>query len=169
MAVNLSARQVENLDLVDRVTSALTSADVPADALHLELTESILMDTVGSSVATMHALHDLGIHLSIDDFGTGYSSLSYLKRLPIDTLKIDKSFVDGLGMEGDDTSIVQAIVSLARALQMDVLAEGIETETQLQALVDLGCDNGQGYLWSPGVPAAEATAWVDHDRSASST
>lgn len=161
VAVNVSARQIESRDLVDRVATALTHAGVPAEALHLELTESILMDTTGSSTETMNALHHLGIKLSIDDFGTGYSSLSYLKRLPIDTLKIDKSFVDGLGAEADDTSIVQAIISLARTLGMDVLAEGVETEAQLQALIDLGCDYGQGFHWSPGVPAAQAAAWID--------
>ena len=161
MAVNLSARQTESPGLIDRVASALADAGVPADALHLELTESELMDTIESSLETMHAFHALGITLSIDDFGTGYSSLSYLKRLPIDIVKIDKSFVDGLGVDVDDTSIVQAIIELARTLKVEVVAEGIETATQLQALRDLGCSYGQGFHWSPGVPAEQAAAWVD--------
>ena len=161
VAVNLSARQVEGLGLVERVSQALARADVPAEALHLELTESTLMDTVGSSLDTMNALHDMGIRLSIDDFGTGYSSLSYLKRLPIDTLKVDKSFVDGLGADPEDTSIIQAIVSLGRALRMDVLAEGVETDTQRLALIDLGCSHAQGFLWSAAVGATDAARWLD--------
>ncbi len=160
MAVNLSARQMERPDLVARVEAALAASGVPAAALHLELTESVLMDRIAASVDTVHELHRLGIRLSIDDFGTGYSSLSYLKRLPIDILKIDKSFVDGLGSEEDDTSIVHAIIEMARTLGLEVVAEGVETPTQLRCLQDLGCSHGQGYLWDRGRPAEHAAAWV---------
>ena len=160
VAVNLSARQTESPGLVDRVASALAVAGVPPRALHLELTESVLMDTIESSIDTMNAFHDLGITLSIDDFGTGYSSLSYLRRLPIDILKIDKSFVDGLGGEDGDTSIVEAVIDLARTLGMDVVAEGVESATQLRALVALGCSHGQGFLWDRGVPPRRAAEWL---------
>jgi len=164
VAVNLSARQTESNDLVERVAAALDTAGVPASALHLEITESVLMDKIERSLETMTALRDLGIRLSIDDFGTGYSSLSYLKRLPVATLKIDRSFVDGLGTDPDDTSIVQAIVSLAHTLHLDVLAEGVETETQLRTLIELGCEQGQGFIWGPGLDAAQATEWLTrHD------
>jgi EAL domain-containing protein (putative c-di-GMP-specific phosphodiesterase class I) len=155
VAVNLSARQAESSDLVERVVAALDTAGLPADALHLEITESVLMDKIERSLETMTALRDLGIQLSIDDFGTGYSSLSYLKRLPVATLKIDRSFVDGLGKDPDDTAIVTAIVSLARSLGLRVVAEGVETECQLAELRRLGCDHAQGFLFArPGVPEA---------------
>ena len=160
MAVNLSARQMERPDLVARVEASLAAAGVPASALHLELTESVLMDRIAASVDTVHELHRLGLKLSIDDFGTGYSSLSYLKRLPIDILKVDKSFIDGLGSEEDDTSIVHAIIEMARTLGLEVVAEGVETATQLRCLQDLGCSHGQGFLWDRGRPASEAAAWV---------
>ena len=161
IAVNLSARQLEQVDLVDHVAAALHDSGLPAEYLHLEITESILMDTIEHSLERLLELRELGIRLSIDDFGTGYSSLSYLKRLPIDTLKIDRSFIDGLGTDPEDTSIVQTIMSLATTLHLRVLAEGVEDETQLQALIDLGCDYGQGFLWSHGVPPDLATPWID--------
>jgi EAL domain-containing protein (putative c-di-GMP-specific phosphodiesterase class I) len=113
------------------------------------------MDDVEHSIETLTALKELGVHFAVDDFGTGYSSLSYLKRLPIDTLKIDQSFVRGLGVAGDDSSIVRAIVGLGQALGMGILAEGVEEPGQLKELQALGCDVAQGFLWSPAVPAAE--------------
>ncbi len=156
VAVNLSARQLERPELVDEVIDALAGSSIPVAALHLEVTESILVEDIEHSLQTITALHDLGITISIDDFGTGYSSLSYLKRLPIDTLKIDRSFVNGLGTVPDDTSIVRTIVSLADTLDLEVIAEGVEDETQLRALKELACTYGQGFLWSAGIGPDQA-------------
>jgi EAL domain-containing protein (putative c-di-GMP-specific phosphodiesterase class I) len=138
--------------------------DVPAPAVHLEITESVLMDDVEYSIESLAALKSTGVQVDVDDFGTGYSSLSYLKRLPLDGLKIDQSFVQGLGRDENDSAIVHAIVSLARALNLDVIAEGVETEAQGREVRGHGCRTAQGHLWSPGVPPAEAielvtTAW----------
>ena len=153
VAVNLSARQFADPDLTAVVAEALARAGLPADALWLEITESVLMEEVEDSAETLRALKRLGVHLSVDDFGTGYSSLSYLKRFPVDLLKIDRSFVDGLGTDPDDGAIVLAIVSLARALRLGVVAEGVEHPWQLEALRSLGCDAVQGYLVGRPGPA----------------
>jgi diguanylate cyclase (GGDEF)-like protein/PAS domain S-box-containing protein len=155
ISVNLSARQLMWADLVDTVRSAVHRSGIDPRAVHLEITESVLMDDVEHSIGTLTTLRDLGIHFEVDDFGTGYSSLSYLQRLPIDTLKIDRSFVDGLGTEGHDPAIVRAIVGLGRALGMNVHAEGVEQPGELAELRTLGCDLAQGYLWSPALPAAD--------------
>ncbi len=160
VAVNLSAHQLEQSDLVADITRALAEAGLPPDALHLEITETVMMDDVDASLAKLAQLRALGTKTSIDDFGTGYSSLSYLKRLPIDTLKVDRAFISGLGTDRDDTSIVEAVLTLSRTLKLTVLAEGVETETQRAALVALGCTYGQGFLWSPGLPADDAFAWL---------
>jgi EAL domain-containing protein (putative c-di-GMP-specific phosphodiesterase class I) len=141
--------------LVDTVREALEQSGIDPQVVHLEITESVLMDDVEHSIETLTALRDLGIHFAVDDFGTGYSSLSYLKRLPIDTLKIDQSFVSGLGVAENDSSIVRAIVGLGRALGMGLLAEGVEDPRQLAELRCLGVDVAQGFLWSPAVPASE--------------
>jgi diguanylate cyclase (GGDEF)-like protein/PAS domain S-box-containing protein len=155
IGVNLSARQLMAPDLVDTVREALVESGIDPQKVHLEITESVLMDDVEQSIETLTALKELGIHFAVDDFGTGYSSLSYLQRLPIDTLKIDQSFVRGLGVAENDSSIVRAIAGLGRALGMGLLAEGVENPRQLEELQALGCDAAQGFLWSPGVPAAE--------------
>jgi diguanylate cyclase (GGDEF)-like protein/PAS domain S-box-containing protein len=146
MAVNLSARQVGQADLVERVRSVIERSGPTASRLCLEITESVLMEE--SSVAAMTALKALGVRLSIDDFGTGYSSLGYLKRFPVDSVKVDRSFVDGLGIEGEDSAIVAAVVSLGHALGLSVVAEGVETSGQLHELLALGCDRAQGYWFS---------------------
>jgi EAL domain-containing protein (putative c-di-GMP-specific phosphodiesterase class I) len=119
-------------------------------------------------VEALERLQAMGSMVILDDFGTGYSSLSYLKRLPVDVLKIDRSFVDGLGSDPHDTSIVQAITALADAMALEILAEGVETSCQLDALVELGCPLAQGFLWSRPLPADDATAWLrrHRDRSA---
>jgi diguanylate cyclase (GGDEF)-like protein/PAS domain S-box-containing protein len=152
MAVNLSARQVGQADLVERVRAVIERSGPTASRLCLEITESVLMEE--SSVAAMTALKALGVRLSIDDFGTGYSSLGYLKRFPVDSVKVDRSFVDGLGVEGEDSAIVAAVVSLGHALGLSVVAEGVETSGQLHQLLALGCDRAQGYWFSgPREPA----------------
>jgi EAL domain-containing protein (putative c-di-GMP-specific phosphodiesterase class I) len=135
------------------VAEALARADLPADALCLEITESVLMEEVEATGNTLHALKRLGVHLAVDDFGTGYSSLSYLKRFPVDLLKIDRSFIDGLGTDPEDGAIVLAIVSLAEALRLEVVAEGVEHFHQLDALHRLGCDGIQGFLLARPAPA----------------
>ncbi|MFN7147989.1 MAG: EAL domain-containing protein [Microthrixaceae bacterium] len=160
VAVNLSANQLARADLHIGVAEAVEAAGVPARTLHLEITESVLMDRIDGSLATLDRLRRTGVLLSVDDFGTGYSSLSYLKRLPVQTLKVDRSFTGGLGTDPHDTSIVRAISALSDELGLDLLAEGVETDEQRRALLDLGCALGQGYWWSPPIPADDATAWL---------
>jgi diguanylate cyclase (GGDEF)-like protein/PAS domain S-box-containing protein len=155
IGINVSARQLATPNLVDTVREGLERSGINPHTVHLEITESVVMDDVEHSIETLTALKELGVHFAVDDFGTGYSSLSYLKRLPIDTLKIDQSFVRGLGVAGDDSSIVRAIIGLGQALGMGILAEGVEEPGQLKELQALGCDVAQGFLWSPAVPAAE--------------
>jgi diguanylate cyclase (GGDEF)-like protein len=150
-AVNVSARQFTSA-LVGVVADALRDSGARPESLCLEVTESLLMTDVDAGVDILQALADLGVRLSIDDFGTGYSSLAYLKRLPIHEVKIDKSFVDGLGRDADDTAIVAAVVAMAHALNMSVVAEGVETADQLRRLRTLGCDQVQGYYFSRPVP-----------------
>ncbi|MGH2511988.1 MAG: EAL domain-containing protein, partial [Candidatus Limnocylindrales bacterium] len=148
MSVNLSARQFAQADLGEQVVAILASTGLPADSLELEITESVVMDNSEEAIAAMRTLQRLGMKLVLDDFGTGYSSLAYLKRLPLDTIKIDRSFVAGLVEDPVDLSIVQAVVSLAHGLGMAVTAEGIETAGQRDCLRDLGCDRGQGYYFA---------------------
>jgi len=135
------------------VRDALQTSGLPAHLLELELTESILLQDVDSTIATLQGLKTLGVKLSIDDFGTGYSSLSYLKRLAVDKLKIDQSFVRDMLTDADGASIVKAIVQLGHNLQLTVIAEGVETEAQRQALTEVGCDEAQGYLFGRPAPA----------------
>ena len=155
VSVNLSARQFADPDLVPSVAAALCEAGLPPSRLWLEITESVLMDEAEATIETLKALRALGVHLSIDDFGTGYSSLSYLKRFPVDVLKIDRSFVDGLGADPEDEAIVTAVVRLAHALDLQVVAEGVETAAQLAELRRLGCNAVQGYYFAHPQPAAE--------------
>jgi diguanylate cyclase (GGDEF)-like protein/PAS domain S-box-containing protein len=148
VAVNLSARQLASPDLVSAVAAALKSSEVPPDLVYLEITESTLLSQVASNLDTLRLLRDLGVHLTVDDFGTGYSSLSYLRQLPIDSLKIDRSFIDGLGVDSHDTAIVEAVIGLAKVLELAVVAEGVETRPQLELLKEMGCRMGQGFLFS---------------------
>jgi EAL domain-containing protein (putative c-di-GMP-specific phosphodiesterase class I) len=137
------------------VREALDNAGLHARHLELELTESCVMSNPEESIAVLEALSEMGVLVSVDDFGTGYSSMSYLRRFPIDKLKIDRTFVAEMDVRADDASIVQAIVSLAHGLRLKVVAEGVETEAQLEALKAMGCDQYQGFLCSPALPAAE--------------
>ena len=161
VSVNLSARQLAEPTLVDTVRHALGTSGLAAGQLHLEVTETVVMDDVRESIVRLDEIRGLGVRLSIDDFGTGYSSLAYLKQLPVDTLKIDHSFVDGVVDDPDDRTIVGAVVSLGRALGLTCLAEGVETRAQLDALVGMGCQLGQGYLWAWPMPADEARRWME--------
>ena len=154
ISVNVSGRQFLQADFIPQIEQVLASTQVSAACLKLEITESVLMETATSVTERLEQLRDLGIRLSLDDFGTGYSSLSYLHRFPINTLKVDRSFVKGFGTDQDQ--IVRAIVTLAHSLKMDVVAEGVETSAQLQHLVQLDCEYGQGYLFSPPVSADKA-------------
>ena len=160
MSVNLSARQLSDLDCVGWVARALDRGGLDGQRLHLELTEGALVENLESGRDTLRALRGLGVRIAVDDFGTGYSSLSYLKRLPIDMLKIDGSFVAGLGTDPDDTSIVRAIASLAQTLDLKLVAEGVETDRQRQVLMALGCELGQGFWWSRPVTGDELETWL---------
>jgi len=155
IAVNLSALQFKHGDVLKVVSDALARWNLPARCLELELTESILLQDMAATMKTLRGLKALGVKLSIDDFGTGYSSLSYLKQLDIDKLKIDQSFVRDVLADGDGASIVKAIIHLGHILQLEVTAEGVENEHQLEFLRLAGCDAAQGYLFSRPVPAAE--------------
>ena len=160
VTVNLSVHQLGDPELVERVRDTLGRHGVPPSAVCLELTESALM---GAGEAPLRALEDLkrlGLYLAVDDFGTGYSSLGALKRLPVEVLKVDRSFVDGLGTDPNDSAIVAAVLSLAHALGLHVVAEGVETELQASQLAALGCPIAQGDLYSPAVEAARCHAAV---------
>jgi EAL domain-containing protein (putative c-di-GMP-specific phosphodiesterase class I) len=148
VAVNLSPRQFRQTDLVDTIRAILRETGADARHLELEITESIAMHDPESSRKCLESLSALGIALAIDDFGTGYSSLAYLKRFPIDNLKIDQSFVQGVPADEDDINIVRSIIALGRSLGLTVIAEGVETEEQRSFLRDAGCDEMQGYLHS---------------------
>ena len=153
IAVNVSALQFQQAQFVDRVASVLAVSQLPPQLLELELTESILVRDAEEALHRLQALARLGVRLSIDDFGTGYSSLAYLKRFPIGKLKIDRSFVKGLPSDDSDAGIVRAILQMARALNMQVVAEGVETEPQRQFLQGEGCNSFQGFLFAPALDA----------------
>jgi diguanylate cyclase (GGDEF)-like protein/PAS domain S-box-containing protein len=155
VAVNLSALQFARGDLLDTVERALEDSGLPARFLELELTESILIHDADNIMASLRRLKNLGIKLSIDDFGTGYSSLSYLKRLAVDKLKIDQSFVRDIASDPDDAAIVRAIIQMGHSLKLRTIAEGVESPDQLAFLRAEGCEEGQGYLFSRPVPAVE--------------
>jgi diguanylate cyclase (GGDEF)-like protein/PAS domain S-box-containing protein len=157
MSVNLSAVQVPNPNLPDTVADALRGANLDPACLSLELTESVMVGYADSLMETLEALKALGVRLVLDDFGTGYSSLAYLTRLPLDALKVDRSFIDGLGTEPRDTAVTEAIIAMAHALSLQVVGEGTETELQVTELTRLGCDMAQGYHFSPPLPAGEIT------------
>ena len=153
VSVNLSARQFAESSLISNVAAILDHAGLEPGCLELEITESVVMDQSEASVERLRALRALGVKLVLDDFGTGYSSLAYLRRLPLDTIKIDRSFVSGLGgADPADGPIVQAVIALAHGLGIDVVAEGIETAAQLESLRDLACDRGQGYWFARPLP-----------------
>jgi EAL domain-containing protein (putative c-di-GMP-specific phosphodiesterase class I) len=155
MSVNLSAKQFQQPGLADEIARVLKEARLAPRCLNLEITESVMMEAATATTGALTALRKLGVQLSLDDFGTGYSSLSYLRRFPLDTLKVDRSFIDLAGHSGQDAAIVQAVHSLARALGMKVVAEGVETREQLDHLRALECDVGQGFFFSRPLPTDE--------------
>jgi len=157
VSVNLSARQVTSPDLAGSIAEILTATGLDPVNLRLEVTESALVESATAS-GSLEALSELGVGLVLDDFGTGYSSLAYLNRFPFDALKVDRSFVEALGVEQERTAIVEAIVGMARALSLDVIAEGVENDAQLSELTRLGCDYAQGHLFAKALPAERIAA-----------
>lgn len=155
VAINLSGRQFRDKELIKDISSILNETKVAAKYISLEITESMLIDNIEKGVETLKCLSEMGIHISIDDFGTGYSSLSYLKRFPINTLKIDRSFVHDIVTDKNDHTIVTAIIAMAHSLGIDVIAEGIETKEQLRLLIAQKCNHYQGYYFSQPVPVSE--------------
>jgi diguanylate cyclase (GGDEF)-like protein/PAS domain S-box-containing protein len=153
VAVNVSGRQIGIDHMVDKVAAALARSGLAPQLLEIEVTESVVMQDAGRAISTLNTLKDMGVTLAIDDFGTGYSSLSYLKRFPVNKLKIDKSFIDGMVDDPDDAAIVMAIIAMAQSLRHTVIAEGVETQAQAERLRAYGCDEMQGYLFSRPLPA----------------
>ena len=160
MAINVSARQLAQPLIASRLVTTVRRTGVPLEAIHLEITESVLVDRIDNALRTIEELREAGFNVSIDDFGTGYSSLSYLSRLPVDILKIDRAFVAGLTDSGPADSIIDTIVALADTLHLDTVAEGIELPMQLERLRQLGCRYGQGFLWSRGLLPDDAFEWM---------
>lgn len=156
MAVNLSARQFVGHNLPELISAVLKETGLPPDMLELEITESLALHSVASTLATLQQCRALGVKLAMDDFGTGYSSLSYLKQYPLDSLKIDRTFVTNITQDAGDAAITRAIVAMAHSFGMSVIAEGVESEEQLDYLRALGCNEFQGYLFSRPVPAQQA-------------
>lgn len=160
MSINISSKQFLQPDLVEKLSSILQETGIKADSLALEITESMIMDNIDASVNTMIRLRDLGFQIHIDDFGTGYSSLSYLHRFPVTALKIDRSFVSKLTASGENKQIITSIISLAKSLNLSVIAEGLELNHQLSYIKDLQCRYGQGYLFSEPMESALIDRWI---------
>ncbi|MDP9181250.1 MAG: bifunctional diguanylate cyclase/phosphodiesterase, partial [Actinomycetota bacterium] len=160
VSVNLSGVQITQPDIVRRIAAIIDRTGVDPSRVALEITESVLMRDAEDTLSVLRGLKDLGVKLHVDDFGTGYSSLSYLKRFPVDALKVDRSFVDGLAADPEDIAIVAAIVGLAYSLGMATIAEGVETTAQLEALEALGCESAQGFLFSRPLVAGDIATVV---------
>ena len=161
VAVNLSARQFREHDLVDRVRQSLARNQIDGSLLHVEITETVVMENLEASTQQLLELRAMGVKVSLDDFGTGHSSMSYLKHFPLDEVKIDRAFVQDISSQAKDVAIVKAIIALAHTLDLTVTGEGTETEEQLAHLRGLGCDYAQGYLLGRPMPAEEATSLLD--------
>jgi EAL domain-containing protein (putative c-di-GMP-specific phosphodiesterase class I) len=165
MSVNLSGKQLTQTDLISVIQKTLEETGLNPTCLRLEITESIVMENAELATNTLLQLRQLGVHLSIDDFGTGYSSLSYLHRFPVNTLKIDRSFIGRMAKGDENSEIVKTVCTLANNLGMEVVAEGVETREQMEVLRSLNCAYGQGYLFSSPVDAEKATVMVLEDHS----
>ena len=163
-SVNVSARQLHDCDVAEDIAGVLARSGLPAELLTIEITESAMVQDVDSSLTRLHATKDLGVHLAIDDFGTGYSSLSYLQRFPADIVKVDQSFVQRIGEGVEESALARAIVRMAHTLQLSTVAEGVETDEQLELLVRLGCHVAQGFWFSPAVDADAITEMLVEDR-----
>lgn len=164
MSINVSARQFWQDDFVEQVVAILEKTAVNRNYIEFELTETVVLDEVESAIATMMELKNIGISLSIDDFGTGYSSLNYLQQLPVDVLKIDRTFISDLGRNKSDSAIVRSILALAENFELKVVAEGIETSEQQHILTSLGCHYGQGYYFCMPMSADDVTLHLDEQR-----
>jgi EAL domain-containing protein (putative c-di-GMP-specific phosphodiesterase class I) len=158
LSVNISAKQLHQADFVAQVQSLVQYHAIDPRLLKLELTESMLLEDIEDTIATMSELKEIGVQFSLDDFGTGYSSLQYLKRLPLDQLKIDQSFVRDITIDSNDRAIVKTIIAMAQSLNLSIIAEGVETEEQQKLLLNKGCTNFQGYLFSKPVPIEQFEA-----------
>jgi diguanylate cyclase len=161
VAVNISGVQFQQRDLVDSIARVLVESRLEPHCLELEITESVIMHNASEAIVMLEKLSRMGVDISVDDFGTGYSSLSYLKRFSIDKLKIDQSFIRDISQNQDDAAIVQAIIALAHSLRLRVVAEGVESEEQLQFLRSLGNDEYQGFLHSKPLTAAEFGRYLE--------
>jgi EAL domain-containing protein (putative c-di-GMP-specific phosphodiesterase class I) len=167
VGVNISCRQFARRDTLDAVRRVLADTGLAAASLRLEITETAVMEKVQSATAEITALRDLGVQIHLDDFGTGYSSLGYLHQMPIEALKIDRSFINAMDTNGMRSTIVRAIIALAHSLHMLVIAEGVETDSHLTNLAQLGCDYAQGYLLSKPLSAADLPAFAGKSASPS--
>jgi diguanylate cyclase (GGDEF)-like protein/PAS domain S-box-containing protein len=166
ISVNLSGQQFKQQSIMGDITSALQASGLDPQYLILEITESILMQNTETVAALLHDLNEMGVRTSMDDFGTGYSSLNYLRHLPLFSIKIDRSFVKDIDINPDDATIAKAIIAMAHSLKLHVIAEGVETREQMQFLQELGCDEMQGYLLSPPIPAEDASRFLQLHRDA---
>jgi EAL domain-containing protein (putative c-di-GMP-specific phosphodiesterase class I) len=155
ISVNLSARQFQSGDLSVEIRTILTQSGMPAELLNLELTESITMEDPDHAQQILRQLKDLGVDLSLDDFGTGYSSLIYLCKFPFDHLKIDRTFIRNIDLETSGKALLKGIIDISHTLNLTAVAEGVETQEQLETLIDYGCDILQGYLFSKPLPAED--------------
>jgi len=160
VALNIAVQELEQEDFVDFIQSIIKKYDAQASWIEIEVTEGGIMKNPEKSIAKLQEISDMGIKLAIDDFGTGYSSLAYLKRLPVDKLKIDKSFVDGLPDDEEDATISRVVIALAKSMQFEIIAEGVETKEQLDFLLQEGCDNIQGYYFAKPMPIEEFEAFL---------
>jgi EAL domain-containing protein (putative c-di-GMP-specific phosphodiesterase class I) len=165
MSINVSALQLLRSKLAGQISILIEKYAIPEYCIELEITESMVLSQNSQPLSNLWALKDLGVTLSLDDFGTGYSSLSYLKQLPIDTLKIDKSFIREIGPNANDNMLVETIIALGHSLGMVMIAEGVESEQHLQMLKQFGCDEIQGYWLSRPLPAEQCLAFIqEHEQ-----
>jgi len=160
MSMNISSKQFLQPDLTEKLTGILRETGLSADSIALEITESMIMENLDSTVKTMEKLRATGFHIHIDDFGTGYSSLSYLHRFPVTALKIDRTFISKLSASGDNREIIMSIVSLAKNLNLNVIAEGVELSHQLSNIREMNCGYGQGFLFSEPMESMAIDQWI---------